>query len=66
VYARKYFGSEAIVIFNNSNKPQDIKVTLPNVLKAVDMKAFNGNAFVLKNRELSLKMPAYGVEIVYK
>jgi hypothetical protein len=54
------------VIFNNSNKPQDIKVTLPNVLKAVDMKAFNGNAFVLKNRELSLKMPAYGVEIVYK
>lgn len=66
VYARKYFGSEAIVILNNSNQAKEIKVTLPAVLKASGLKAFNGNAFELKNSELSLKLPAYGVEVIYR
>lgn len=63
VYARKYFDKEAIIIFNNSDKPKDFEVEIPAYLQK-SLKATFGNKFSLKGGKLKISLPAYSSEIL--
>jgi len=64
VYARKYFDKEAIVFINNSAKSSTFDVSLPETLKAKNLKTTFGNEFSKENQNLKLTIPAYGVEVL--
>ena len=66
VFARKYFEKEAIVFINNSADSKNFEVTLPEIIKSDKLKSIFGNRFTKINQKISVKLPAYSMEILYE
>ncbi len=64
VYARKYFGQEAVVVFNNSKETKKVTVTLPEYFESTGFDTTFGHNFVLTGKELAVELPPYSVEIL--
>lgn len=65
VYARKYFGKEALVFINNSAESRTFDLELPKALKADDLKAAFENKFNKKGQKISITLPAYSAEVLF-
>lgn len=64
VYARKYFGQEAVVVFNNSKEARKVTATLPDYFESTGFDTTFGHSFVLTGKELVVELPPYSVEIL--
>ena len=65
VYARKYFGQEAVVLINNSAKSKNMKVLLPDYFVNKSFKALFSNKFEVKSKQIVIEIPAYSAEVLY-
>lgn len=65
IYARKYFGEEAIIIINNSAKSKKMAINLPGYFAKKSFKTVFNNKFELKNRRIIMELPAYSAEVLY-
>jgi glycosidase len=64
IYARKYFGKEAVVLFNTSDLPRKMSITLPEYFDQEEFTATFGHSFSKNGKELSVELPAMSVEIL--
>jgi glycosidase len=64
IYARKYFGNEAIIIINNQAKSKKITVKLPEYFSEKSFKAVFGTEFNFKNNEITIESNPYSVEVL--
>lgn len=65
-YQRTYFGQIVIVVFNNSDKEQNISLKLSSDFNYSGIEALYNRQFMLKNNNLNIKIPAYSFEIFQK
>ncbi len=63
-YQRQYFGKKAIVIFNNSDTPQEITISLRKSIGFNDFMSLFGNKFSVKSDNLIVSLPANSFEIL--
>jgi cyclomaltodextrinase / maltogenic alpha-amylase / neopullulanase len=64
VYARQYFDNSVIVLFNKSDKPQQIQVALPAWISGAAMNAEFNNDFEIKENTLTIMLPPWSFEIL--
>jgi cyclomaltodextrinase / maltogenic alpha-amylase / neopullulanase len=63
-YARSYFNSSAIILFNKSDKPVKLAVSLPAWLDHAKMKAEFGHDFSIDGKTLKIEMKPWSFEIL--
>jgi len=64
VYARKYFGNEAIVLINNSAEKKTLDVTLPSVLTQKEFRSVFFHRFSYQNHKLTIELPPYSADVL--
>jgi glycosidase len=65
VYARKYFGEEAIVLINNAANSKKLEVQLPDYFVKKSYKTVFNNKFEMKNKQIVIELPAYTAEVLF-
>ncbi|MPM50173.1 hypothetical protein SDC9_96909 [bioreactor metagenome] len=65
IYARKYFGEEAVVFINNSSESKKMTISLPGYFVKKSFKPAFNNKFELKNKQIVMELPAYSAEVLY-
>jgi glycosidase len=64
VFSRVFFNSKAIVIFNKSNQPRELKIKLPQEYYKKSLSANFGSNYKIKDEELTITMAANTFEIL--
>ena len=64
VYARKYFGKNAIVFINNSSKSRAFEIKLPSEINTVGLKSTFNTKFAVSNKQVKIQLPAYSSEVL--
>jgi glycosidase len=63
-YARSYFNSSVIILFNKSDEPVKMKVSLPEWLDNAKMKAEFGSNFSIEGKKLKIELQPWSFEIL--
>ncbi len=64
VYARSYFDSAAIIVFNKSSKEENVSFTLPDFYAAKQYEILNDIPFEQNGKEITMLMPAHSYQII--
>jgi len=64
IYARKYFDNTVVVIFNKSDREEDIKIDNPIITNISEYKTSFGSKLDIDSNEITVTLPALSFEIL--
>lgn len=66
VYAQKYFDREMLLFINNSPKPKEFRLTLPEIFISKTFKALWGKKFDFDDKTIRMKLNPFGAEFLQR